>query len=47
MTTHPQMELPQDSNIMKTMLRESNKTLSIYASVDTEGMAKVGDTLDF
>lgn len=47
MTTHPQMELPQDSNIMKTMLRKSNKTLSIYASVDTEGMAKVGDTLDF
>ena len=47
MTTHPQMELPQDSNIMKTMLRESNKNLSIYASVETEGHAKVGDMLGF
>ncbi len=45
MTTHPQMELPQDSNIMKTMLRESNKNLSIYASVETEGHAKLGDML--
>lgn len=45
MTTHPQMELPQDSNIMKTMLRESNKNLSIYASVETEGHTKLGDML--
>lgn len=45
MTTHPQMELPQDSDIMKTMLRKSNKNLSIYASVATEGHTKVGDIL--
>ncbi|MBL1234395.1 MAG: MOSC N-terminal beta barrel domain-containing protein [Rhodobiaceae bacterium] len=45
MTTHPQMELPQDSNIMKTMIRESNKNLSIYASVETEGHTKLGDML--
>lgn len=45
MTTHPQMELPQDSNIMKTMLRESNKNLSVYASVETEGHTQLGDML--
>ena len=47
MTTHPQMELPQDSNIMKTMIRESQKNLSVYAAIGKEGRVKVGDTLGF
>ncbi len=45
MTTHGFADLPRDSKIMQTMIRESEGNLGVYASVVTPGKVSMGDTL--
>ena len=50
MTTRAQegagVSLPRDSAIMRTLVRETEQNLSIYATVVTEGRVAVGDTVN-
>jgi hypothetical protein len=43
MTTRAQGDLPRDSAIMRTLVRETEQNLSIYCTVTTEGRVKIGD----
>jgi hypothetical protein len=45
MTTRAQMDLPQDSAVMKTLIRETHHGLSVYADVAKPGMVCTGDAL--
>lgn len=39
----PGRNLPRDSAIMRTLVRETEQNLSIYCTVTTEGRVKIGD----
>jgi hypothetical protein len=39
----PGQNLPRDSAIMRTLVRETEQNLSIYCTVTTEGRVKIGD----
>ena len=43
MTTRAQHDLPRDSAIMRTLVRETEQNLSIYATVTREGRIATGD----
>lgn len=45
MTTRAQVDLPQDSAIMKAMMRETEQCLGVYADVLAAGVVSVGDGL--
>jgi hypothetical protein len=45
MTTRAQVDLPQDSAIMKAMMRETEQCLGVYADVLAAGLVSVGDGL--
>jgi hypothetical protein len=45
MTTRAQMDLPQDSAVMKALIRETRHCLSVYANVVKPGMVRTGDAL--
>ena len=47
MTTREQGDLPRASQIMRTLVRNTNQNLGIYADIDKEGDVKVGDELIF
>ena len=46
MTTHSQPDLPKDPTIMRTLVREANQHLGVYASVQSPGAVAVGDTVE-
>jgi hypothetical protein len=45
MTTRPQADLPRDSAIMRTLVRETEQNLSIYCTVTVEGRVAVTDAV--
>lgn len=45
MTTHEQKELPKDPSILRTVVKEGNQNMGVYASVISAGLVKVGDVV--
>ncbi len=46
MVTHPVDEAPKDSNVMKTLIRNTNGMFGVYAEVATPGEIMEGDQLE-
>jgi len=46
MTTHAQVDLPKDSSVLRTIVREAGQNLGAYASVIKAGGTEVGDTVE-
>lgn len=46
MTTHPQADLPKDPEILKTIVREAENCLGVYASVVSGGSIAEGDRVE-
>jgi uncharacterized protein YcbX len=47
MPIHPQRELPQDPSILRTIVREADHCLGLYASVAEPGRVTVGDEVRY
>lgn len=47
MTTLPQGDLPQDSNVLRTAIKQNNGAIGVYAKVIQAGRIRRGDTLEF
>lgn len=45
MTTHGFEDLPKDPDVMRALVREAGGNLGVYATVDTPGPIKVGDSV--
>jgi uncharacterized protein YcbX len=45
MITHPLQELPADLSIMRTVVKEADQNLGVYATVVEPGIVRVGDEL--
>lgn len=43
MITHPFADLPKDSALMRTVVREANQCVGAYAAIETPGAVRVGD----
>ena len=46
MTTHAQAELPKDPSVLRSIVRDADQNLGIYASVFAEGTVSVGDPVE-
>lgn len=46
MTTHSQKNLPKDPSVLRSIVREANQALGIYANVNTVGAVSVGDPVE-
>ena len=46
MTSHPQAELPKDPSILRSIVRDAEQNLGIYASVLTTGIVSTGDRVE-
>ncbi len=46
MTTHPQKDLPKDPSVLRTVVKEGNQNMGIYASVISSGRVNVGDAVE-
>ena len=46
MTTLPQGELPKDSSVLRTIVREAAQNLGVYGTVATPGRIAVGDAVE-
>jgi uncharacterized protein YcbX len=46
MTTHPQADLPKDSSILRSIVKDANQNLGIYASVSRPGDMKLGSSVE-
>lgn len=46
MTTHAQKDLPKDPSILRTVVREGNQNMGVYASVISGGLVNVGDAVE-
>ena len=46
MTTHPQKDLPKDPSVLRTIVKDGNQNMGIYASVISSGTVKVGDVVE-
>lgn len=43
MITHPVADLPKDSALMRTVVREANQCVGAYAAIETPGAVRAGD----
>ena len=46
MTTHQQKDLPKDPSVLRSIVKEANQNLGIYASVISTGRVSVGDSVE-
>lgn len=46
MTTHAQAELPKDTTVLRTIVRDAGQSLGIYANALNSGRVAVGDTVE-
>jgi len=46
MITQPQADLPKDPSVLRTIVRDSNQNVGVYASVISPGRARVGDPVE-
>ncbi len=46
MTTNAQKELPKDNSVLRTIVKEAQQNLGIYASVSTIGQVTTGDQVE-
>ncbi|MGI8918264.1 MAG: MOSC domain-containing protein [Pyrinomonadaceae bacterium] len=46
MTTHAQKDLPKDSSILRTVVKDGHQNMGVYASVISGGSVKVGDIVE-
>ena len=46
MTTQPQAELPKDPSVLRTIVRDSDQNVGVYASVASPGRVRVGDAVE-
>ncbi|MEO8603257.1 MAG: MOSC N-terminal beta barrel domain-containing protein [bacterium] len=46
MTTHAVDELPKDPSVLRTIVRDANQNLGVYATVSQAGAVRVGDTVE-
>lgn len=46
MTTQPQQDLPKDPSVLRTIVRDSDQNVGVYASVVSSGTVHVGDAVD-
>ncbi len=47
MPMHEQKDLPRDPSILRTIVREADQCLGLYASIASTGAASVGDAVSF
>jgi len=47
MTTQPQADLPKDPSVLRTIVRDSDQNVGVYASVASPGRVRVGDAVEF
>ncbi len=43
MITHPQADLPKDPSVLRTVVRDAEQKLGVYAAPQTAGAVRVGD----
>ena len=46
MTTLPQGDLPKDPAVLRTIVRESDQAVGVYANVATAGRVADGDAVE-
>lgn len=46
MTTQPADELPKDPSVLRTIVRDGNQALGVYATIEKPGAVKVGDDVE-
>ena len=46
MTTHAQKDLPKDPSVLRTIVKDADQNLGIYADVVVAGEVKVGDSVE-
>ena len=46
MTTHAQKDLPKDASVLRTIVKEGNQNMGVYASVVSGGQVNVGDVVE-
>jgi uncharacterized protein YcbX len=46
MVTQPQPELGRDTNVLRTIVRETEQKLGVYAAVETPGRVRAGDVVE-
>jgi uncharacterized protein YcbX len=46
MVTHGFDDLPRDHKVMRSVVKQANGNLGVYAKVETPGLAKVGDSVE-
>jgi MOSC domain-containing protein len=46
MTTHAQLELPKDPSVLRSIVKDADQSMGIYASVISEGRVRVGDSVN-
>lgn len=46
MTTHAQADLPKDPSVLRSIVRDADQNLGIYASVFTAGIVSAGDRVE-
>jgi uncharacterized protein YcbX len=46
MTTNAQKELPKDNSVLRTIVKEAQQNLGVYASVTANGQVSEGDQVE-